>query len=251
MRSALHKAAPAKLVGKGRFRGFARRYEDGRLGGKFSGLTKRLERLESDGALPALVRQTVFRRSGRAFRGPQGGRKRGMAIHRQLVAIAKGRPPQRLLRPAKLAIAYLERKEGVRLVTGELPVACDRLGIATAVDLVGVRTVPDLTTSDGNAMYELVLIEVKTGYDQGRTAPARRHGTAQNLRAPLHLASDCLQNRHLAQLAATTALFQADRTSIAKRLSDLNICWVKGLLVYATDEDVQACPLDPLRHVVV
>lgn len=70
LRSTLRKTAPAKLVGKGGFCGFARMHEGGRLGRKLTGLTKRLaERIHSAGSLPSIARRASSSRPRGAWRG--------------------------------------------------------------------------------------------------------------------------------------------------------------------------------------
>ena len=76
-------------------------------------------------------------------------------------------------RPTRRAALAALTAHGVRLVCGQLPVVSDTSGVASAVDLVGLR---------GD---QLVLVELKTGYDEGRMASARSGGRAQTMRAPL------------------------------------------------------------------
>lgn len=232
LRAALRKGAPARLIGRGSRRGFARLHEGKRLGRRLSGLTKRLaERLHSEATLPSVTRQRVARH---AWKGKQGGRRRGIAIDQQVSMVANGRKPRRsLYRLTKVALTAL-KAEGLRLVCGQLPVASDADNLASAIDVVGVRDGPDGT--------ELVLVELKTGYDRGRQLPAMRQGVAQTMRGPLQRAEDCLCHRHLAQLAATTALFLSD-PCVGERLETLQVQRVTALLLYVTDADVEFIPL--------
>lgn len=244
MRKALLSAAPAKLVGRGRYRGFARLHVDGkrrRVGRKLSGLTKRLEeRVYSKGALPAIARRALMRReeapasTPRSWRGKQGGRRRGMAVDGQITAIANGRKPrQGIFRLTKIALTAL-KAAGLRPVCGQLPVVSDCAGVATAIDLVAMRP--------SERGPELLLIELKTGYDQGRTLPALRGGVEQRMAAPLEGASDCVCHRHLAQLAATTALFLSD-PAMGERLEHLGVVSVHSALLYLTDQDIEWVPM--------
>lgn len=235
LRKLLSAAPPAKLVGRGRFRGFCRLYPGRQLGRKMRGLTRMLEeRVYSDAALPSITRQAVQTRQDRArsWRGKSAGRKRGIAVDTQITSIANGRKPRRanLYRLTRLALATL-RAHGIDLVCGQLPVVCDRSNVASAVDVVGVR--------DGT---ELVLIEVKTGYDAGRLAPAMAMGRPQKMRAPLARAVDCATFRHMAQLAATAAMFTSDGPMI-KKLEVAGITSVTGTLLYVTDDDVEVINL--------
>ena len=233
LRTTLRKSAPARLVGRGRFRGFARVIGK-RVGRKLSGLTKRIaDRMHSGADLPSITRKRVERPRG-TWKGKQGGRRRGIAIDQQVSSIANGRKPRRsLFRLTKVTLTAL-KAEGLRLVCGQLPVASDADNSGSAVDVVGVR--------DGPNGAELVLVELKTGYDRGRLLPAMREGVAQSMRGPLYRASDCLCHRHLAQLAATTALFLAD-PRMPERLEALNVQSVTSLLLYVTDDDVEFIPL--------
>ena len=63
-------------------------------------------------------------------------------------------------------------------------------------------------------------------------------GRPQQMRGLLSDAPDCLCNRHMAQLAATTAMFRST-PGLAELLPELGVESVQGLLLYATDEDVE------------
>ena len=209
LRKLLRTAPPAKLVGRGRFRGFCRLHPGKRHGRKMRGLTRMLEeRVYSDAPLPSIARRAVQRRTDRArsWRGKSAGRKRGIAIDAQITSIANGHKPRaaKLYRLTRLALAAL-RAHGLDLVCGQLPVVCDRANVASAVDVVGVR--------NGT---ELVLVEIKTGYDVGRLAPAMAKGKPQKMRSPLARACDCATFRHTAQLAATAAMFTSDAPTMKK-----------------------------------
>ena len=76
----------------------------------------------------------------------------------------------------------------------------------------GIGTAADVVCTRGE--HELVLVELKTGYRGDRSAPVRNvAGVAIKMNAPLTTARDSALHRHLAQLAATRALFlQEDAT---------------------------------------
>jgi hypothetical protein len=64
------------------------------------------------------------------------------------------------------------------------------------------------------------------------------------MKAPLSKASDCTLHRHLAQLAVTHHLFMREKDAI-KKLSNMGIESVEGLLLYANDSGVDVYILDP------
>ena len=96
------------------------------------------------------------------------------------------------------------------------PVVLDRArAIGTAVDVVCTR-----------GKYELVLVELKTGFGGDR---AQSGGTY--MEPPLGKAKDCHINRHFAQLATTMHLFKQEETTLAKLLSK-GIDQVSGCVLY-------------------
>ncbi len=225
------------LVGRGRFRGFVPIDSDGhvQLGQKCGGLTKRLnEHIFSYGQLPSITKQALERRSRTKT---QSGFARGKKVDAQLTRIANGGTLRlSALHPLSSATLGALRTEGMQLVCGQLPVGSNTHRLATAVDLVALRV-------DAGGQQELVLVELKTGFDQGRTMAAMKAGRSQNLRGPLSAASDCLTHRHMAQIAAATALFVGDQTAI-ELLKRHNISSVSGVLLYANNESVEFHAMD-------
>ena len=198
------------------------------------GLTRMLEeRIFSGASLPAITRRATAPRADRRWRGKNAGRRRGMAIDAQLTSIANARSssrPKRLYRLTKTALGILSTQR-IALVRGQQPVICEASNIASAVDLVGLR----------NAT-ELVLIEVKTGYDEGRLVAAMANGMPQKMHSPLSRASDCLMHRHLAQLSATSAMFVSN-DALMKQLEEAGVRTVTGMLIYVSDQDVEVVEL--------
>lgn len=272
LRKAIRAMAPATFVGKGRFKGFRRRYisvsrcpnavkgnerksgksgsakaskkksggngtgivkQRAQMGSMLQGLTKALSSaVHSDGELPSIAKRAVLPRSGK-WRGKGAGRRRGTAVDKQLSAIANGtrsRTSKGLHRLTRIALATLEQNK-IRLICGQLPVVHDSGGIGTAIDLVGVK-------GDDT----LVLIELKCGHDAGRTAAATVRGTAQTMKGPLSRATDCVQHRHFAQLAATRCMFDSC-VNTAKVLREQGIRHVTSELMYVTDADVEVLSL--------
>jgi hypothetical protein len=154
-------------------------------------------------------------------------------VDSQLAAIANGRkiPSNKLLRLTRIALSALGEQD-LKLVCGAQPVVSAQGNIGSAIDFIATH--PN--------SKELVLIELKTGYTGGRLDPAMRRGSPQFMQAPLTSAIDCLAHRHLAQLAATVAMFRADR-SMASELVSTEIETISGLLLYVTDTDVEIIEL--------
>ena len=232
LRLLLHRAAPAKLIGRGARRGFRRVSATKKLGAPLRGLTKRLDlTVYSNGELPGITKQAFIKRRDTKWKGKSKGRRRGVAVDAQLTAIANGRKLNENTHwLTRVAISAL-RAEDLRLVCGQHPVVSPTGGVATAVDLVALR-----------GSNELILIEVKTGYDEGRLLPVTRNGRAEHMQGPLHAAIDCVTHRHLAQLAAASAMFKAD-LSLTRQLTTAGIQKISGLLLYVTDDDVQIISL--------
>ena len=233
LRRIMRRCAPAKLVGSGKRKGFRRVYStSGRVGAMMRGLTRMLEeRAFSVASLPSVAKRASTKRSEKEFRGRDGGRKRGRLVDKQLSVVANGGKLKRPHRLTRIALATLASRD-VTMVRGQQPVVHDRSNVASAVDVVGMR-----------GDQELVLIELKTGYDSGRLAPAMRNGTPQYMQPPLNKASDCVVHRHLAQLSATAGMFIGDQAMMNK-LKESGIRRVTGELLYVTDDDVEVIELN-------
>lgn len=216
LRGALRRSRQVRLVGRGRARCFRviEKSSKRATGRRLTGLVPFLSRFVFSAVdLPA---------SHEAVRGPRG-RARGALVDRQISSWADGR---RLKKPHPLTAAVVEAlgRLGLAPICGQLAVRRGRL--ATAADLVCASVAGDV-----------VVIELKCGYVQQRETPVGR------LR--LFKAADCALHRHLAQLAVTTALAEADR-GVAGALRSLGGT-VRGLLVYASSEGVLSCLLEPCR----
>lgn len=234
LRALLRRTAPCKLTGTGRFKGFQPCRAGLPYGNKARGLTRALEaRIYSGHNLPLLARRASGPRPGGAWRGPSGGLRRGTAVDSQLSAIINGHRPAsgRQLRLTRTVLAALAN-EGLQPVLAQRSVYDERAGVASAADVIALG-------QDG----ALVVVEVKCGYDEGRTAPAQFRGRAQRLRTPLAQAPDCLLHRHMAQLAATRAMLSRESATLAA-LQQMGIEQLSGLLLYATDVDVEYVWLD-------
>lgn len=253
LRRLLKSTEPVHLTGRGRFRGFTTV-----AGRKLRGLTKVLEQhLFSEGHLPRapLHARPIAGRgvnSGRrTWRGPNAGRSRGVAVDRQLSALANGRKvpsPRRaltesssrsatgpsLLRLTKLAVAALD-SVGLTMVCAQRGVCSHSKRMATAIDLVCHRASDDA----------LVVVEVKCGFHGVRRQPARLRGREMLLGPPLSRCLDTALHRHLAQLTITRHLFAAERTThtTLREQCDVGTGGIDALLLYASDDDVELVAL--------
>ena len=268
LRARLRKEVGARLVGRGRRAAFAAVREDGLLGRRVPGLTKRLAaRFFSGGAIPsdaARGRATFERapgqsklpklpklpklsgrckasralgpKSSKRWRGPKAGYRRGTDVDRQLAQLANGcklRKGTKAFHLTCVVLAALARA-GLEPVLGQFGVSSVAGALGTAADLICLNA----------SRRALVVVEVKTGYRQGRAQAAVKGGRPQQMRGVLSAASDCLCNRHMAQLAATTAMFRST-PGLAELLPELGIEAVQGLLLYATDDDVEYVEMQP------
>ncbi len=214
---------PARLVGSGRRASFVLRKHGKVSSIKLRGITKRLQsKIYSKGLLPMIARRAEPRTGG-CWRGKNGGRRRGRAVDRQLSKVINNptKNDETLLDLVKSAMVALE-VAGLEPIVAQRPVASEKHGLATAVDVIARRE------------STLVLVELKCGFDHGRTAPAVKNGKDCYMKEPVSEAPDHTLNRHCAQLAATLAMFKREKATIAE-LKKCGITRVTGMLLYATD----------------
>ena len=243
-RAVLSSTARARLVGRGRSRCF-RQYDSltktvGSL--RYSGLTKRLERMVfSKARLPIAKGKHVVRtaRERRRWRGALAGFRRGADIDRELARVANGRvgklaAPKGLHRMTRLTIAALYA-DGLRLVCAQHPVVHEPTRMATAVDLLCIRQ-----CNDDPSSRELVLVEVKTGYDNHRMRSSYRKGAELKMRGALSTVPENWCNRHLAQLASTWRMFVAHEATIVRLKQEAAIRDIGAMLLYVTERDIEA-----------
>ena len=126
-----------------------------------------------------------------------------------------------MLKLTRLTFASLEF-HGLVPISGQRVVVDDVLNLATAIDLVCLR---DNT---------LVLVELKSGYAGDRGASAVINGKVATMHAPLKRANDSNLHRHLSQLTATVALFDAETDTLV-RLRQAGVQHVEGVLLYVDD----------------
>ena len=229
LKSLITKTSPGKLVKARKYTCYRAITAAGRpRGAKLRGVARLLEtHVFSSGELPQQTDGGPSGYAGGKFWGGNGF-KRGAAVDAQVSKLAKASASARRgARKLQLtshvfdALAYhkLEPIEAQRVVLDE------RRGLATAVDIV---------CKHKERADALVLVELKTGYRGDRSAPVRNvTGVAIKMNAPLATARDCALHRHLAQLAATRALFVQEEATI-KALKKKGVTSVVGVLLYIT-----------------
>ena len=239
LKSLITKTSPGKLVKAKQYTCYRATTEAGRpRGPKLRGVARLLEaHVFSSGDLPRLTDNGPSGYAGGKF-WAGNGLKRGAAVDAQVSRLSKASgSARRGARKLQLtshvfdALAYhkLEPIEAQRVVLDE------QRGLATAVDIVCVNKVQD---------DELVLVELKTGYRGDRSEPVRNAaGVAVKMKAPLATALDSALHRHLAQLAATRALFVQEEATI-KALKKKGVTRVVGVLLYVTPtaSEIHALP---------
>lgn len=235
LKKLLRDSAPCKLVGSGR----RRRFEiptGKRSGLKLRGVTKRLEgRIFSDGELPMIAKRSDLPAGGH-WRGPGGGRRRGSAVDAQVSRLAGVSEAKRfgssMLNLTKMVFSALSVR-GLEPLMGQRAVCSQLHRIGTAIDLLCYSS----------ADSSLVVVELKCGFSQGRTAPAVSNGRRCFMNKPLHRAADSTINRHMAQLATTHHLLVREHATMDK-LAALGILEIRGLLLYSNDSSVDFYELD-------
>lgn len=226
LKACIRAIKPCVLRGVGKRRRFVEVTKPARKGVKATfgvscrGLTSRLAKhLYSRGTLPSVSRQG----DGSRF----CGQKRGKLVDTQIGSIANGRrPPAKPYQLTQLLLAYFE-KHKIQLLGAQVAGMRRANRLATAADLVAKQ---------GN---ELLVIELKCGHVQGRTAAAILRGKTQTMKGPLKKATDCVLHRHFSQLSATMALLAPALSSIAKRHEFA----IKGVVLYANQEGITAYTL--------
>ena len=235
LRTLLKHTQVCKLAGSGSRKRFETCEREGR-GVVLRGVTKRLEsKIFSDGKMPSAARHSDAP-SGGHWRGPGGGRRRGAAVDAQVSRLAgvgsATRLKSKMLKLTRIVFAAINER-GLEPVLGQR-------GVCSAMHRLG--TAADIVCHDAEK-NRLVFVELKCGHSGGRKVAAVKHGEECKMRGPLSGAKDTILNRHLAQLAVTTALFMRESRTIQK-LSEMGIDGVDALLLYANDSgaDVYRLP---------
>jgi hypothetical protein len=227
LKALVKRTSPGKLVRTRAYTCYKATSATGKpMGPKLRGVARRLgEVVFSKGELPMLP--TTSQHKGKAWRGLDGGIRRGKAVDSQVSRLAKGSAAARkdatMLKLTRHCFSALEH-HNLKPVEAQRVVLDSKRGVATAADVVCQR-----------GDDELVLVELKCGYRGNRAAPVRANGRVVKMKAPLRTATDCALHRHLAQLAATHALF-ARETGTMKALKKKGVTRVTGALLYVDDD---------------
>ena len=259
-RAVLEDTAPARLDMRGRYTAFRVLHADGSSGCCLRGLTKCLaENVFSAAKLPwsswsSADTQAWCRGSCASSDAPRArgvGRKRGRLVDQKITCLVNSDTGGTKRGPVRGASRKASRKAsqpagslahfaidamasmGLRPVVAQRAVADVSRRLGTAVDLIAV-----------NESNELVVVEVKCGYSTKRHQAALLRGVPQRLQAPLSRVDDCAYARHMSQLAATLAMFTAERATMV-RLAECGVsvraCGsdVRGALVYVAADAVE------------
>lgn len=223
-------SAPGKFS-RGRIQGYRAVDAEGKADGPtLSGITKRLaERVHSKGEI---VMQAGGEWVPAAWRGADGGRRRGSAVDAQVSRLAaaskKARQSASKYKFTSLAFAALEQA-GLEPLLGQRVVLSRPLGLATAADLV-------CYSKERNA---LVVVELKCGYTGDRTRAAVHNRKTQKMASPCSTALDTTLHRHLAQLTVTRHMLAAEGSLRAALRTKFDIKEVEGALLYVCDQNME------------
>lgn len=236
LKKVLKDTAPCKLVGSGTRKHFEIKKAWVSRGVKLKGLTKRLEAcIFSDGEMPSIAKSSAAPAGGH-WRGPGGGRRRGSAVDAQVSRLAavsvEKRHASKMLNLTRLIFAAMSTR-GLEPIMGQRAVCSQLHRLGTAADVLCYDA----------ERAELVVLELKCGHSGARTAAAVKDGRPLAMQAPLRKAPDSTLNRHMAQLAVTHHLLSRE-TSTLKKLKELGVAFVSGLLMYANDAAVDVYKLD-------
>jgi hypothetical protein len=207
-------------------------------GAKMRGITRLLnERLFSSGTFPtAATANTEFR--GTAWKGRDGGRKRGVAVDKQVSKLAGATIKKRIegasFKLSRMSFIALE-KAGLEPVGGQRVVLDADRRIGTAVDILCYSPLSN----------RLVVVELKSGFSGNRAlAAVDDKGKKQKLASPCSTSDDCLLNQHFAQLTVTRHLL-AGETELRKKLKKLGVQQeIDAVLLYVCDRDSSLYKLD-------
>lgn len=236
LKKMLKDTAPCKLVGSGPFKHFEIKAAGTGRGMRLKGITKRLQsHIFSDGDLPSIAKSSAAPAGGH-WRGPDGGRRRGSAVDTQVSRLAgvssDKRHASKMLNLTRMVFSALSTR-GLEPIMGQRAVCSQLHRVGTAADVV-------CHDAKNNAV---VVVELKCGHGGARTATAIRNGEKCNMKPPLARAADNTLHRHLAQLAVTHHLLSCENQT-AKRLSNMGIGRLDGILMYANDSGVDVYNLD-------
>ena len=236
LKKTLRGTAPAILSGTGKYKGFQSKATHKKL----RGLTKTLQsRLWSDGILPSIARSADSAiRPKMAWKGKRGGQTRGTKVDQQLTKLINGGKmavlrQKSMYKLTKLALSALAKRK-LDPIMAQRSVLDEQRRLGTAADAICYH----------KKSNRLVVVEVKCGYDHGRTAAAERGGRPCKMKSPCSKALDCNLHRHLAQLALTREMFVRENKTL-KLVGDLGVeQTVDAVLLYVNDEGAEFFVLD-------
>lgn len=230
LRRLLRGTAPVSLKKRGGFSAF--RSKQGNA--VFRGLTKRLSvKLFSKASLPrAKLHSTQSRMRG--WKGANAGRRRGLAVDKQLTAIANAteKPSTRRYCLTTLALASL-KAHGLDLICGQRGVRHQRSNIATAVDLICIH----------RQRRELWLVELKCGFEDVRSQVGKLRGREATFLTPFTNCPDSAEHRHMAQLATTYLMFRSEQSTLRQLEAKHDISRVRACVLYVCESGVDLIEL--------
>lgn len=231
VKALINRSSPGKLVRSKKYTCYRATSDAGKpVGPKLRGVARRLaDVVWSKGTIPVTSTGGGNTFRGNAWRGPDGGIRRGKAVDSQVSRLAKtsakARLDSRMLKLTRLTFVALQH-HGLTPIESQRVVIDRRRNLGTAIDVVCQR---------GDS--ELVLVELKSGYRGDRTAPAQRPGCVEcMMKAPLSTANDSHLHRHLSQLTATLALFVSE-TSTIEALKSKGVETIGAALLYVNDDE--------------
>ena len=236
LKKTIKDSSPCKLVGSGILKHFEIKQAGTNHGIRLKGLTKRLKaQVFSNGDMPSIAKASAPPAGGH-WRGPDGGRRRGSAVDSQVSRLAEVSPEKRysskMLNLTRMVFAALSTR-GLEPIMGQRAVCSQLHRVGTAADVV----------CHNSQTNSVVIVELKCGHSGARTAAAISGGRACTMKAPLAKAADSTLHRHLAQLAVTHHLFKRE-TETMKKLMNMGIERIEGILMYANDASVDVYDLD-------
>jgi hypothetical protein len=237
IRKTLKTSAPVTLSKRGGYKCFISKARVQSRRKPFRGLTKCLEsKLFSKASMPRAKLHSTIRVRG--WKGKMAGRRRGVAVDKQLTSIANGTVKSpgsktRLHQLTSLALAALE-KQGLTLVCAQRGVCSASSSIATAIDLVCIE----------KGVQALWIVEVKCGYHNIRTTPGKLKGKVAYFRQALSRCTDTAEHRHFAQLASTLHMFLQEERTLRTLQEVHGVSKIKGALLYLSDTQVDFVKMD-------
>lgn len=225
LKALLEKTSPGKLVGAGRYTSYKQINENNRpIGPKLRGVAKLLSESVWSGGFHKWASDG---RKGSAWRGKDGGLRRGKAVDAQVSRLSKlseaARRKSKMLKLTKMTFSAMSHHD-LTPIGSQRVVLDSKRKLATAIDVICQR-----------GKNELVLVELKCGFAGSRTAPALSNGSQCYMKGCLSKAKDTVLHRHFAQLAATSCLFKSEIGTM-RALKRKDVDRVSSVLLYVNEE---------------